>query len=431
MRKGKKISVAFLGMWHMGCVYATSFASNGFEASGFDFDRKIINNLKKGIPPIFEPSLNQALKKYKKNLHFLTSIEEIIKDKDYIFVTFDLLVDDNDLIKMEIIQKTFTILNKLVSDHTTIVISSVVPIGTSRNLVNLLKKKGITNPRVIYFPENLRLGQAFTSFITPDRIILGSENVKAIEKFKEDFSFFKSPIISIGLESAEMVKHALNCYLATCISFSSELSDLCENTKANMTDVIKALKTDKRVSTYAPINPGLGFAGGTLARDIQILRKIAKNKKYNPKLLNAVYTVNQDRLPMLLSKINSFYPSLNGKNVGILGLTYKPQTNTLRRSISLELASQLDKRGCAIKAFDPTVKNQISSYSFIKVCPDVDIFFQSLNMVILMTEWPEFLNLDLAKLSSLMKNKVIIDTKNFLDSRAYKKNGFSYTGMGI
>lgn len=427
----KKINIAIVGLWHLGCIYATSFASKGFNVQGFDINRTVVNNLNKGIPPIFEQGLEKELKSYLNKNLTISSSTDVIKNADYIFITYDTPVDDNDVVQMKIIDQAFNMLKKYSQDDSTIIISSQIPIGSTRKLINMLKKKGIKDPKVIYFPENLRLGKAFETFLNPDRIILGSDNPDALVDFKRKFSFIKCPIITMSVESAEMSKHALNTYLATCISFSSELSDLSEKTGANMTDVVKALKTDRRVSTYAPINPGLGFAGGTLARDIQILRKIAKDKKYELKLLNAVYLVNQERLPMLLEKINSIYPSLKKKLIGILGLTYKPGTNTLRRSMSLDLASLLKDKGCEVKAFDPVIKEQISSHSFIKVCSNIDDFFQDLDMVILMIDWPEFLKLNLPKLASVMKNRTMIDTKNFLDSQMYKNNGFNYLGMGV
>lgn len=431
MKKSEKRSIGIMGLWHLGCVYSISLAKLGFEVYGFDFNKKTVNDLRNNISPIFEPSFNELLKKYNnKNLYFSNSKEGIIKNRDYLFICYDLPVDNNDTAQTEIIDKTFIALSKLASPNTIIVISSQIPIGTSRILVNLMRKRGNDNPKVIYFPENLRLGQAFTSFLNPDRIILGSDNVEALDQFKIDFPF-KCPFITMSLESAEMAKHALNSYLATCISFSGELSDLSEKTGANMLDVIKALKTDKRVSPFAPINPGLGFAGGTLGRDIQSLLKIARDKKYFPKLLSAVYSVNQNRLPILLSKVRSVYPSLRNKSLGILGLTYKPNTNTLRRSMSLLLASQLRDKGCRIKAFDPAIKNAITDYPFIEICPNLITFSTDLDLIILMTEWPEFLEVDLAKLSTMMKNKVIIDTKNFLKSSACKQAGFTYLGMGV
>lgn len=429
MKSREQKLIGILGLWHLGCIYATSFAKMGFTVAGYD-NKEVVNNLKKGIPPIFEPFLEENLKKYlSKNLSFSSSAQEIIKDKDYIFVTYDLPVDELDRVKTGIIKTTFRNLEKYISPKTTVVISSQVPIGTSRKLVNSLKKKSLT-PKVIYFPENLRLGNAFETFLKPDRIILGSDDIKTMEQFKKDFKF-NCPVITMGLESAEMSKHALNSYLASCISLSNELSDLSEKTNANMLDVVRALKLDKRVSEYAPINPGLGFAGGTLGRDIQILKKIGKEKKYQTKLLNAIYDVNKNRISLLFTKVLSFLPSLKNKNIGLLGLTYKPNTNTLRRSMALDLANKLTKKGCNIKAFDPSIKSNIDTYSFVKVQQNLESFFKDLDLVILMTDWQSFREINITEFSTLMKRKIIIDTKNFLDQDKYRKNGFTYKGIGI
>ncbi len=425
---GKNIGV--WGLWHLGCIYATSFAAKGFEVTGFDFDKKAVSNLKKNIPPLFEPNLEETLKKFNgKNLHFTTSEKGFFKDNDYIFITFDVPVDENDNIQLEVINKTFELFSKYLSSSTTVVISSQIPVGTTRKLVNLLKKNNMKNS-VIYFPENLRLGQAFASFLTPERIVIGSDNAEALAKFRKDFHFFNCPVITMGLESAEMVKHALNSYLATCISFSSELSDLSEKTGANMSDVITALKLDNRVSQFAPINPGLGFAGGTLGRDIQTLKKLAKAKNYTSKLLNAVYEVNQDRLPMLVLKIKSIYPSLKRKSIGILGLTYKPNTNTLRRSMSLELINKLKSFGYRIRAFDPAIKNRVKDYPFVEISKNIDTFFKDLSLVVLMTDWPEFASIDPKNIANLMEKKMIIDTKNFLDKQKYQEIGFTILRIG-
>lgn len=427
--KAIKKRVGVFGLWHLGSVYAAALASKGFEVTGFDFDKKVIKNLRKNTPPLFEPNLEETIKNHnKKNLNFTLSIKEFFKDKDYIFITHDVPVDDKDHVQMKIIDRTFKLLQRYMTPKTTVVISSQIPIGTSKKLVHLLLKK-IKDPKVIYFPENLKIGQAFDSFLNPERIILGSNNSDVLEDFKKDFNFFKCPFIGMSLESSEMVKHALNNYLATCISFSSELSDLSEKTGANMSDVVLALKLDKRVSPYAPINPGLGFAGGTLGRDVQTLKKIAKNLKYQPKLLDAVYSVNQDRLPMLVSKINSVYPSLKGKFVGILGLTYKPNTNTLRRSMSLELIKKLKSKGCRIKAFDPAIISRIKDYSFIEINKNLDSFFKDLDLAILMTDWAEFKDINIGQ-ANQMNKKVIIDTKNFLKKELYEKEGFKILRMG-
>lgn len=422
----KKITV--LGLWHLGSVYTASLSKMGHTVLGFDTDKKVIENLKRGVAPIFEPELEETLNAYRDRLTFSTK-ENDIRGSDYVFIAHDMEVDEDDVPQTGVTKKTFALIAKY-APRATIVISSQVLVGTARELVNILKKKGIKNPKVICFPENLRLGTAFESFLRPDRIILGADDQSIVDQFKKDFNF-PCPVIFMGLESAEMVKHTLNSYLATCVSFSSEITDLCEKTGANMQDVVNALKADRRVSQYAPINPGLGFAGGTLGRDVQSLQKISKKYKYTPKLLPAVYSINQDRVPMLMQKIQSLQKNLKGKNIGILGLTYKPNTNTLRRSMSLGLATLLDKKGSILRAFDPVIKEKIDGFNFIEICESSDQFFKGLDMVVLMTDWKQFLDIPAEKVAKLMKNKTVVDTKNFLDSKTYKKSGFIYVGMGI
>ena len=429
MASKSKKTIAVVGLWHLGSVYLASLAKLGFKVTGYDLDTKVINNFKKGIPPLFEPKLQEFLTKFAKNISY-TSKESDLKGKDYIYITHDLVVDAYDVGEVSIMKKLFTLISKYCNEKTIVVISSQVPAGTSRLLVRMLERKGIRFPKVIYFPENLRLGTAFDSFLAPDRVIIGSDSKEALEQFKKDFDF-GSPIITMGLESAELVKHALNCYLATCISLSSELSDVAELVGANMNDVVKALKLDKRVSQFAPINPGLGFAGGTLGRDIQSIKMITKPHKYTPKLLDAVNKVNQDRLPHVLSKIRNVYPALTSKKIGMLGLTYKPNTNTLRRSMAIWLAEMLHAKGAVIKAYDPVITSKIKEHSYIQIATSVELFAQDLDMIVLMTDWKEFLDIDVVFLSSLLKHKVIVDTKNFLDRNMYEKLGFRYIGIGI
>lgn len=426
--KKNKLQIGVVGLWHLGSVYSACLAKLGYEVTGFDFDKLITKNLQKGIPPIFEPQLKETIRKHRvHNLKFTTSEQEAFSGKDYIFITFDLPVNDKDVVDTQLITKvTKTILN-FASPKTTLVVSSQVPLGTSRKMFEALKSKKI---KVIYFPENLRLGSAFKSFLEPDRIILGAEDILIAKKFIKDFSKLNCPVQVMSLESAEMVKHALNAYLATCVSFSSEIADLSETLGANMNDVVKALKTDRRVSPFAPINPGLGFAGGTLGRDIQSLKKLSSMNKYNPKLLSSVYAVNKDRLPWLLKKIHSIYPNLKGKKVGILGLTYKPNTNTLRRSLSLELAQLLHKKGSVVVALDPAIKSKIPPQAYIRVAKNYKDFFKNLDLVILMTEWQDFLKISAMTAAKLMRRKIIIDNKNFLDGEKYKKEDFTFKGVG-
>lgn len=424
MKKKNDISIGILGLWHLGLVYSVSLAKSGYNVLGFDQDKENIAKLNRGDLPIYEPNLTEYCKKYlHKNLHFSSNAEEVIKNKDYIFITLDTPVDKFDNLNLDSIVTLCNLVIKYISKKTTIVISSQVPIGTTRSLLKKLSKS-----KIIYFPENLKLGTAINDFLKPPAIVLGSDDKKVTKQFLKDFPIFRCKVLEISLESAEMVKHALNSFLALNISFASEISDLCELLKADATDVFLGLKNDPRVSPTAPISPGMGFAGGTLGRDIKILTNLANNAGYKAKLLNAIYEVNQDRLSYLMGKIKKVYPRLYGKKIGILGLTYKPNTNTLRRSRSIELANLLLAEKAKIKGFDPAIKNQAADS--LKIVNSYAELLADLDLLILMTEWPQFRNIDPKTASSLMAKKIIIDTRNFLDRKKYVDNGFIYFGRG-
>lgn len=426
----KKISVGVIGLWHLGCVYASGLAKLGYKVEGFDPNKNIIENLKEGKAPVFEPELDKVIKEnLGKNLFFTNNLKTFFKDKNYIFITYDLPVDEKDRVSTKLIDQTAKLISKFNGQNNVFVVSSQVPLGTCRRLMKTINNNGKT-AKIIYFPENIRLGKAFESFLTPDRIILGSDSNELMGQFVNDFQFFKCQFIKMSLESAEMVKHALNSYLATCVSFSSEISDLCEILGANMNDVVGALKTDRRVSPFAPINPGLGFAGATLGRDIQSLKKLGKKNNYKAKLFQAVYQVNQERLKWLIKKIKAVKPELKDVNIGILGLTYKPGTNTLRRSMSLELVNLLKKERCSLRAFDPVVKKPIKGFNFLLITQNYDEFFKDLQIVVLMTEWPEFKEMPILEKSGLMREKIFFDTKNFLNGNMLASNNFIYKGMG-
>lgn len=430
MRKGD-LSLGVIGLWHLGSVYSASLARLGFDVHGFDENKQIIDNLNKGMPSIEEPGLKETiLAVLNNNLHFSNKSKEAISNKKYVFVTYDTPVDDKDEVDLSVIERTSKLLAENLSPNSTIVISSQLPVGYSRKIFNLLSKK-VRGVNVIYFPENLRLGTAFDSFLKADRVVIGSNNPKILDEFEDDFSSLNCPFVKVSLESAEMVKHMLNSYLALMISFSSEISDLVELLGGNMQEIVNAVKTDRRVSQYAPLNPGLGFAGGTLGRDVQTLRKLAKKSSYKTLLLDSVYQVNRNRLPYLINKIKSELGDLRGKSIGILGLTYKPNTNTLRRSMGIEVSALLSQAGAKINAFDPTIKKQIPNLPLIEISDSLEKFFYELDAVVLMTDWPDFRNIDWKNYQNKVNNKLIVDTKNFLDSKEIEKSGFKYQGIGF
>lgn len=425
MKKSDKLSIAVLGLWHLGLVYSACLAKFGYRVFGFDLDKKNIKRLNSAKLPIYEPGLSEYVKRYlNKNLFFSNDPKQAIEDKDYIFIALDTSIDNSDEIDLTPIHKLFALVIKYCSKRSIIVISSQIPIGTTRSLIKKLKP----NTKVIYFPENLRLGTAIEDFLKPARIVLGSDDEDVVEQFLKDFFIFKCKVLKMSVESAEMLKHALNSYLALNISFISELCDLCEMLDANASDIVLGLKSDPRVSPQAPINPGLGFSGGTLGRDVKTLIKISTKFNYPAKLLNAIYEVNRHRLNYLLKKITKIYPKLNGKKIGILGLTYKPNTDTLRRSQSFDLANLLAEERAEIRGFDPAIKNQ--NLKSLHLVDSLGEFLKGLDLLILMTQWPQFKSIDPRLASNLMRKKIIIDTKNFLDKQKYLELGFKILRIG-
>ncbi len=425
MKTNKQLSIAVCGLWHLGLVTSVCLAKSGYKVFGFDLDKKNVEELNLSKLPIYEPGLSRYFKKcLHKSLYFDSNPKQILQNKDYVFITLDTPVDKFDEVNLSSINKLFNLVTKYSLPTTTIIISSQVPVGTTRSLI---KKIGI-NSKVIYFPENLRLGSAINDFLKPTRIVLGSDSEDTIKQFLKDFPIFKCEVLNMSVESAEMLKHALNSFLALNISFSSELSDLCELFAANALDVVAGLKSDPRISPKAPLNPGLGFSGGTLGRDVKTLINLSKKINYPTKLLSAVYEVNQDRISYLLTKIKKVFGSFNGKKIGILGLTYKPNTDTLRGSQSLELAAILANKKAEIRGFDPAIKNQKINSIILK--NSLEDFLKNLDLLILMTQWPQFRAISPKLASSLMTKRIIIDTKNFLDQQKFLNYGFIYFGIG-
>lgn len=427
---GDKITV--FGLWHLGCVTAAGLAKLGYKVEGTDFDEKVVNGLSDGRLPIYEPGLEELIEKHvkRKNLAFIFDKKTALEGADFIFVTFDTKVDEHDQVDLSDIYRTTDEISKHIKSGSIVVVSSQVPVGTCSEIKETIAEKKTAKFDVCYVPENLRLGEALNSFLKPDRIVIGANNDATLDRVKKLFAPLKCEILTMSVESAEMTKHALNAYMANCISFINEISDICELSGASALDVVRALKTDKRVSPHAPINPGLGFSGGTLARDVQVLRAYGGMKNYDTKLLDAIISVNDRRKHLVLGKLKKILGDVKALKVGILGLTYKPGTDTLRRSLSLEIARELISNGAKVRAYDPKITKPVIDMPELEVCKTVLDVARGSDALVLITEWPEFRELPLGKIKPLMKNPIFLDTKNFLSPEKFKKLKFRYFGVG-
>lgn len=426
--------VAVIGLWHLGCTAAAGLAEAGYFVTGVDFDKKIVDDLQLNKPPLFEPGLEELVKKNHDSgkLTFTADFKSALANKKFIVIGFDTPVNKQDKPDPSVLYKACEEIARFAPDDCFIIIMSQVAVGTCRDMKKfILKRRPKMKCGIVYNPENLMLGQAIKKFLEPDRVILGLENESmrpVVEKF---YQVISAPKVYMDLESAEIVKHATNAFLAMSISFINEIADICELTGADVRSVVEGLKADGRIGARAFLSPGIGYAGGTLGRDIAVLSDIGKAKKLKTHIINAVRDVNNSRQKKIIEKIKSIIGSLRNKKVAILGLTYKPGTSTLRRSMSLEIAKKLLAGGAKIKAFDPKITGSIKGFSRVEICSDAYSAIANSDVILLATDWPEFKQLDFAKIKQIAGKAAVVDCKNFLSPESIKKNGLVYYGVGF
>ena len=425
--------VTVVGLWHLGCVVSACLAEDGNEVTGIDYDPQILNGLIQGRPPLFEPGLELLIKKNleTKRLRFVEQFKEVIPRQEFFFITFDTPVDESDQSDLTVIFRAVDEITKHADRDAVVVISSQVPVGTSREIQQMLDRRRKHRLEVVYSPENLRLGEALKTFQEPDRVVIGCDNHWAGDQLEKLYHFVKAPKLRMDLNSAEMTKHALNSFLANSISLINEIATLSESCGVDIRHVVKALKSDRRMGPYAFLNPGIGFAGGTLARDIQVLRKVGQRYQKPTPILDAVLVVNQDRPQRIKEKLLQFYPRLNAIQLCLFGLTYKPQTTTLRRSVAIALARDFLKEGAKIKAYDPMIREQDPQTEGITICQSPYEAAKGSSALLVATEWPQFKEVDFRRIKQEMDFPLLLDMKNFLEPEMLISIGFQYIGVGI
>ncbi len=427
--------VCVVGVWHLGSVTSACFADLGRSVVGVADDTERAASLNNGAPPLFEPGLAELMARHLATgrLRFTSSLREGVKGSSYVVIAYDTPVNEQDEPDVVPIAATVDALAGCLEDGATIIVGSQVPVGTCEALADRLRR---LNPALRFgmacVPENLRLGQAIERFLQPDFMIFGADGEATMERVEALYSPIRGPRARTDLRTAEMTKHAINAYLATCISFGNELANLCDEVGADAFQVVQALKLDSRVSSKAPLLPGLGFAGGTLARDMTVLKKLAAQHGYAAPLLNGVLAVNQFQNGMVVHRLEGLLGTLAARTIGVLGLTYKPGTSTLRRSAAIEIIRDLVAKGAAIKAFDPkadTAEIELHRREF-SICTDPYAAAKDADALALVTPWPEFRDLDLARLKDIMHTPVILDAPNMLDPARVTQAGFVYQGIG-
>ena len=428
------MKICVQGLWHLGSVTAACLASVGHDVVGLDGDSNNISNLNQGKAPLFEPGLDEMIQNEinEGHLRFAQSSREAVADAELLWVTFDTPVDEDDQADVELVLgKIKSVLPEL-NDGTVVLISSQIPVGSIKKLEHFVKDNYIKKQICFaYSPENLRLGKSIDVFLNPDRIVVGTRNDEAKEKLKKLFSPITNKIEWMSVESAEMTKHAINAFLATSVTFANELAAICELYGADAKEVERGLKTESRIGPRAYLSPGGPFAGGTLARDIDFLDKAAQEKALAVPLLQSVRVSNNEHKKWTKRKLSEKFTPLNKLSIAIWGLTYKPETSTLRRSLAVALCDWLIEEGAIVHVYDPAVQELPSHWN-----NQVDRFDSALEalkntqVLVLGTEWAEFKETAKKMLEVVNNDYMVIDANRYLQNEIFPL-GINYIAVGM
>jgi len=428
------MKICVYGLWHLGCVTAACLADRGFEVCGTDTDKENVSALAGGKAPLFEPMLDNLIKKglASGTLKFEPELGRAVSDADVLWIAFDTPVDDNDVADVDFVAARTKEAVAFLRDGGKVIISSQVPVGFVHALENYCSK-AFPGKKLFFAssPENLRLGKAIQVFSNPDRIIIGVRNAGGRAEFEPVFSKISPRLEWMRTESAEMTKHAINTFLAMSVTFANEIAGVCEAVGADATEVARGLKTEERIGPKAYVGPGTAFAGGTLARDVNFLIGKGGALSKNVTLFRAIKESNDAHKSWLQNKLKSVLGTpLRGRRVAVLGLTYKPGTSTLRRSLAVELCKWLSAEGAQISAFDrlaeplsgPLAASVSVAGSFEEAVSDAEC-------VVVGTEHREFLELPEASLGKL-GGKAVLDPSGFMDRKLSAVPGVRYCRVG-
>ena len=428
------MNICVYGLWHLGTVTAACLANRGFEIVGLDSNSKIIDDLNCGKAPLYEPGLDKLLESGLETgrLSFTTDMKSAVGHTDVVWVTFDTPVGEDDKADIDFVSARIIETFSYFRDGTIIIISSQLPVGSIRKVEREFTEREFD--RGVSFcciPENLRLGQAIESFLNPDRIVVGIRDNGMRPILERLLSPISSELVWVGVESAEMSKHALNAFLAMSIVYSNEIAGICERVNADVREVEKTLRTESRVGRSAYIRPGEAFSGGTLARDVTYLTNIADQQGLRIPVLNSVIPSNNIQKGWLFRRAQEILGnSAQDKKVGVLGVSYKVGTDSIRRSGSIELMRGLLTLGVQISAFDPKVNVLPKDLSMVRLENTIDDVTVDSDLLILMTHWPEFQTLSSETLINNMRTPVVIDQGEFLAPGLSSDSRIQYITFG-
>lgn len=427
------MKITVIGTGYVGLVQAACLADLGNEVWGIDIDKNKIEKLKAGIIPIFEPGLDEIVKKnYKKGyLHFDTNLSEAIQESEIIFIAVGTPPKTNGEADLSFVETAAENIAKNMNGYKLVVNKSTVPIGTGDLVSNIIKKYYKGDFDVASNPEFLREGSAVSDFMNPDRIVVGNASEKAKKILAKLYKPLKSPILYTDIKTAEMVKYASNSMLATQISFINSIANICERVGANIEEVAEGMKLDKRIGKYAFLSAGIGYGGSCFPKDVKALVQIARKYDYKFEILEKVESVNYYQRQLMIDKILKALKNPHGKTVAIWGLAFKPKTDDLREAPSVEIIQALQEQGIKIKVYDPVAQDVAKKiFKNIGYTNSPYDTVKNADLLAIITEWDEFKEVDFNKLKKILKNPIIVDGRNIYDQKEMEKLGFKYISIG-
>jgi UDPglucose 6-dehydrogenase len=429
--------IAVIGTGYVGLVSGACFAEFGVDVTCVDVDDSKIDKLKNGIIPIYEPGLDTIVEKNVKanRLHFTTDITSAVEGAQVVFLAVGTPPKDDGSPDMSYYQQAAKDIAAAMNGYKVLVTKSTVPIGTGKWLREFVTKnlKVQTDFGVASNPEFLREGAAIDDFMRPDRVVIGSNEPEAIEVMKELYRplyLIETPIVITSLEAAELIKYAANAFLATKITFINEVANLCDAIGCDVHDVARGMGMDNRIGRKF-LHPGPGYGGSCFPKDTRALTTVADQFGVETRIVDAVIDANERQREAMIPKIEKLVGDLDGKRIGILGLSFKPETDDMRESPAIDIIKELLKRGAKIRAFDPVAMDEAKHcLPEIEYATDEYDAIRDAEALVIVTEWNQFRALDMDKVKQLLKAPKVADLRNIYEPQDMRELGFEYIGVG-
>jgi UDPglucose 6-dehydrogenase len=429
-----KISV--VGTGYVGLVVGACLAENGHEVICVDKDEAKVRALQKGKIPIYEPGLEELVKRNRveKRLSFTTTLPRAVRQTQIVFIAVGTPEAEDGSADLQHVLGVARDVARAMNGYKVIVDKSTVPVGTAERVREVIRRETTHPFSVVSNPEFLKQGAAVNDFLKPDRVVIGAEDPRGAELMKELYAPFTrtgAPIMVMDCASAELCKYAANAMLATRISFMNEVARVCDLYGANVDEVRRAIASDTRIGS-AFLFPGVGYGGSCFPKDVKAILKFARDKGYDFKILDAVEDVNQAQKNVLVEKIQKHFGSLKGKTIAVWGLAFKPRTDDMREAPAITIINSLLKAGAKVQAFDPeateTAKKVLGNkITYVKKSYDALTGADGLALV---TEWNEFREPDYARMKKLMRQPIVFDGRNIYSPTQMKSQGFTYFSIG-